>query len=141
MKKEYCLLFLDDIVSNAFIELNCRSEERIKKLSSEVIMKYGQEVLEKLNNQGKWVAFCLSKEATEKFRIQHRRYFTFKEDDLSVVLNDGIDINELIVRFRTYLPLDQLLAYMDKKKKKKGLLEPLNLLKTENIIQKKLGTK
>ena len=71
----------------------------------------------------------------EKIKVRYKRYFTFKDSDSSVVLNDGIDVHELIIRFRTYLPLDQLFAYMDDEVVQKGLLE----LTQESCIQKKLG--
>lgn len=130
-------LFLEDMIANAFIELNSKNVN-IKELSLDLVEKYGNEVSKKLKEQNKRVAFCLSRDATEEIKERYKRYFTFNDKISSVILNDEISVSELIVRFRKYLPLDQLFAYMDDQVVEKGLLEPLSMLEHEGSIQKKL---
>lgn len=45
----------------------------------------------------------------------------------TVTLNEGIEVEQLIEKFRTYLKFDLLMAYMNKEVVEKGLLVPLGL--------------
>lgn len=147
MNKEMYGIVIEDMVANAFIELNKRNKERVSEISFDIIEKYGNAVFEKLEKDGKKVYFSLSNDNTQRFIINYSNYFTLKDDDIdsdmysSIILNDDVEIDKLIVRFRTYLPLDLLMAYSDKETVKNGLLEPISLLKQENSIQKKLGSR
>lgn len=138
MEQEIFNMFIDDMVANAFIELNnIENNERVNEIPLAIIEKYGDEVAKKIVADGNKVAFCLSRESYEKFKFDYNDFFTTKEGtNSSVILNDRIETEDLIKKFRGYLPFKLLLAYMDKEVVKKGLLEPMGL-KQGKVIQKK----
>jgi len=139
MEKEIFNLYLEDMVVNAFIEINSVSRKKINEISLQTIELYGTFVAKKLEEENAKVVYCLSRELTENFRVIHGDLFTLK--DSSVILNDGVKVETLIEKFRGNLPLKLLLAYMDKKVVEKGLLEPMSLLIKENRQEQKSALK
>lgn len=145
MKKEKYIICLPDIVANAFIELRNR-EKNVNELTLSVLEKYGNEVASKLKEDGEKIIYGLSRTATEHFKTQYQNFFTVEEDDCNletlIILKDGIKIDYLINHFRSYLPLNLLLAYMDDEVIQRGLLDNISiiekpLVKKKNFIVKK----
>lgn len=147
MSNESYVLSFEDMVANAFIELNGRSNERVNEIPLAVIEKYGEEVAKKLISEQVKVSFNLSRNNTENFKSSYGDVFSLKEDKnylsrySTVILNNGFDIKYLIKRFRGYLPLNLLLAYIDEDVIENGLLTSDSLVKENNNMQKKLGYK
>lgn len=144
MNNEIYRISLENMIPNAFIELNQRNKERITEIPLSVIEKYGYEVAKKLKKDGKQVIFCYSRASTECFRRQYQEYFTLKDDYLyptnryyTVILKDEIEMDKLIKKFRTYISFDLLLACMDEEVVQKGLVDSMNLLIKEPGFQKK----
>lgn len=141
-------LNLDDLVPNAFIALNNRSNERITEISLDIIKKYGDEVSKKLKQDDKQVVFNLSKDAIILFSEKYSNFFALKDNETHlskstyVILNDGIEVKDLVINFRGNLPLGLLLAYTNKQVIQRGLLNYFESPKENSIIkQKKLEYK
>ena len=104
---------IEDLVANALIELAEKSEKR------EVLFKqldeYGAEVIKYLNNKQEKAVLLLSKERTNSFLHDYSEYFELFSDgiDEGIRLKEGISVSQLWEKFRGYLSVDVMLAFMD----------------------------
>lgn len=105
---------IEDLVANALIELVEKSEKR------EVLFKeldeYGALVIKYLNEKQEQAVLVLSKERTNDFLHDYSDYFELfsKGLDEGIRLKEGIATSELWEKFRGYLSVDVMLAFMDK---------------------------
>lgn len=111
--KEIMYFGLEDGLENAFIELD---KLGIKEITLEIVEEYAYAVASKLREQG-FNAYCiLSRNATNSVKMEYKDCFTFVEENdnlLSIKLNDDKGVDDLITRFRKYIPFDLMLAFMD----------------------------
>lgn len=105
---------IEDLVANALIELVEKSEKR------EVLFKqldeYGAKVIKYLNDKQEQAVLVLSKERTNEFLHDYSDYFELFSNgiDEGIRLRAGISVNQLWEKFRGYLSVDVMLAFMDK---------------------------
>ena len=137
MNKELYIISLEDLIPNAFIELNQRLEEHVSEIPMVILEKYGDEVARKLKSEGKRIGFCYSRNSIEHIRQKYRDYFCIKENYKEVILKDEIELSCMIEKFRKYMPFELLLAYMDEDVVQKGLINNMNQIVKEKGFQKK----
>ena len=105
---------IEDLVANALIELVEKSEKR------EVLFKqldeYGAKVIKYLNDKQEQAVLVLSKERTNEFLHDYWDYFELFLNgmDEGIRLKESISVNQLWEKFRGYLSVDVMLAFMDK---------------------------
>lgn len=105
---------IEDLVANALIELVEKSEKR------EVLFKqldeYGAKVIKYLNDKQEQAVLVLSKERTNEFLHDYSEYFELFSSgmDEGIRLKEGISVNQLWEKFRGYLSVDVMLAFMDR---------------------------
>ena len=105
---------IEDLVANALIELDEKSEKR------EVLFKqldeYGAKVIKYLNDKQEQAVLVLSKERTNEFLHDYSDYFELFSNgmDEGIRLKESISVNQLWEKFRGYLSVDVMLAFMDK---------------------------
>lgn len=105
---------IEDLVANALIELVEKSAER------EVLFKqldeYGAQVIKYLNDKEEQAVLVLSKERTNEFLHDYSDYFELfsRGMDEGIRLKENVSVTELWEKFRGYLSVDVMLAFMDK---------------------------
>lgn len=105
---------IEDLVANALIELVEKSAER------EVLFKqldeYGAQVIKYLNDKEEQAVLVLSKERTNEFLHDYSDYFELfsRGMDEGIRLKENVSVSELWEKFRGYLSVDVMLAFMDK---------------------------
>lgn len=105
---------IEDLVANALIELVEKSAER------EVLFKqldeYGAQVIKYLNDKEEQAVLVLSKERTNEFLHDYSDYFELfsRGMDEGIRLRENVSVSELWEKFRGYLSVDVMLAFMDK---------------------------
>ena len=106
---------IEDLVANALIEIVEKSEKR------EVLFKqldeYGTQVIKFLNEKNEQAILLLSKERTNVFLHDYADYFEFftRGMEEGIRLKEAVDVNQLWSKFRGYLSVDVMLAFMDKR--------------------------
>ena len=107
------LLSLEDLAANAFIEVLQRKNNRF--LSYNILEEYGKEIVKILREQGSKCALSLSERQTESALVRYSKYFEETEinGDKGLILKRMILYNELIEKFRVYLPLEVLQAFIN----------------------------
>lgn len=113
---------IEDLAANALIEILRMAEETGKSGSRFVTYKeiesYGEAVLEVLRDEEKKAVLILSRDCTDVF---YRNYSDFFEEDVSgngepgIRLKEGKNRKDLISKFRSYLALDVLFAFVNEK--------------------------
>lgn len=104
---------IEDLAANALIELVEKSEKR------EVLFKqldeYGAMVVRYLHNKQEQAVLVLSKEKINEFLHDYSDYFELfsRGLDEGIRLKGGITVNQLWEKFRGYLSVDVMLAFMD----------------------------
>lgn len=105
---------IEDLVANALIELVEKTKKR------EVLFKeldeYGAMVIKYLNELDEQAILVLSKERTNEFLHDYSDYFELFTSDNNdgIRLKTGIEVEELWEKFRGYLSVDVMLAFIDK---------------------------
>lgn len=100
---------LSDLAANAFIEV---SELDVRSLTLQLLEWYGEEVRKKLEENCDNIRLFLGRYYTDEFYWRYEKFFKQSEDGKSVELNEGITKSQLIKKFRGYLPLDMLIAFI-----------------------------
>ena len=101
---------IEDLVANALIELVEKSEKR------EVLFKqldeYGAKVINYLNDKQEQAVLVLSNE----FLHDYSDYFELFSDNIDegIRLKEGIPVSRLWEKFRGYLSVNVMLAFMDR---------------------------
>lgn len=104
---------IEDLAANALIELVEKSEKR------EVLFKqldeYGARVVKFLNDKQEQAVLVLSKERTNEFLHDYSDYFELFSNgmDEGIRLKADISVSQLWKKFRGYLSVDVMLAFMD----------------------------
>lgn len=110
----YIYIGIEDLVANALIELVEKSEKR------EVLFKqldeYGAMVIKYLNDKCEQAVLVLSKERTNEFLHDYSDYFELFSNgmDEGIRLKEDVSVGQLWKKFRGYLSVDVMLAFMDK---------------------------
>lgn len=105
---------IEDLVANALIELAEHKKQR------EVLFKdldrYGAKVVKLLNQENEQAVLILSKERTNEFLHDYSDYFELFTNGLEegIRLKDNVDIDVLRVKFRSYLSIKVMLAFIDR---------------------------
>ena len=104
---------IEDLVANALIELVEKSERR------EVLFKdlnnYGASVVRYLNENNEQAVLILSRERTNEFLHDYSEYFELFSYGIEegIRLKEGVSVESLWDRFRGYLSVDVLLAFIN----------------------------
>ena len=106
-------IFIEDIVSNAFIEK--LKKENCEFLSFDEIEDYGKKAISLMHSKGLNATLVLSRDLTSNFFEKYSEFFEEKVvDGLSgVQLKDNVCVNDLINEFRGHLPIDMLVAFLN----------------------------
>lgn len=88
-------LSFNEIVPNLFLLLN--RYDKVNSISIDNINKYGNEIVNFLENNGYRVLLVLNKELLNQFIFNNKNYFRLinKDDKVSLALNNEISIEEL----------------------------------------------
>ena len=112
---------IEDLAANAMIEImNEKKEEEQNFVSYNTLEKYGLAIVKLLSEQGEEAVLILSREETRKMLRDYSDIFVeCKQNGVEgIMLRENVTIDDLIVKFRGYLSLDVLLAFMAEKTKK-----------------------
>lgn len=111
----YLYIGIEDLVANAIIEL-VENSHRGEVLFSQ-INNYGATVVKILSEHDKTAILILSKERTNAFLHDYSDYFELfsngKEEGIR--LRDNISSDELWAKFRGYLSIEVMKAFMNKR--------------------------
>jgi len=104
---------LVDLVANALIAIK-EEGMNITFLTFSKLEEYGARVVNYLKDIGKDAVLLLSRDRTEDFFDTYRDLFQESEEngERGVALCRNVTPSELIQKFRGYLPLDLLLAFI-----------------------------
>lgn len=112
--KRMCIYIgIEDLVANALIELIEKSEK--KYVFFKELDDYGACVINLLNDQGEQAVLILSTQRTNEFLHDYSDYFELfsKEGNEGIQLREGITVDDLWERFRGYLSVDVMKAFMN----------------------------
>lgn len=108
---------IEDLAANALIEIlsakkGAESQQLYVTLAE--LEKYGAQVVRYLNEKGDDALLILSGESTS---MMFRNYSDFFEEietseGTAISLREGKTVTDLVVKFRTYLSLDVMMAFM-----------------------------
>lgn len=103
---------IEDLVANALIELVEKTGNRAVLLSQ--LNKYGEAIIAKLKKDNMDATLIFTKDKTEQFFHDCSDLFTIKELDnnIQIILNDGISTTYLRKRFRINIALNLLHAFV-----------------------------
>ncbi len=105
---------IEDLAANALIELVEKSDRR------EVLFKqldeYGTEIVKYLNKNHEQAILIFSKERTSEFLKDYSEYFELfnKGFNEGIRLRDDVSIDKLWEKFRGYLSVNVMMAFMNK---------------------------
>ena len=105
---------IEDLAANALIELVEKSEKQ--EILFKQLDEYGARVIKYLNDKQEQAVLVLSKERTNEFLHDYSDYFELFLNgiDEGIRLRAGISVSQLWEKFRGYLSVDVMLAFMDK---------------------------
>ena len=111
---------IEDLAANALIEiLQSKNGDDSQNIATYAeLEKYGAEVVHYLGEQGEKAVLILSRESTNHMLCSYSDFFVETETDKkepAIELRKGKTVSDLIERFRTYLEIDVLLAFMSEK--------------------------
>lgn len=132
------LIEIEDAIANALIELKTR--ENIDSVSIIQAEHYAGSVVRKLREQGIDAKFYTDRNKFIEFKTSYSEYFTIMETENGVIcfLNEGIMPKDLIVKFRGYLSVEALLAFIDDEIVLETLLIPRDKKKQPTINNQKI---
>ena len=105
---------LVDLVANALIAVKQKGMD-VAFFSFSTLEKYGACVVDYLKKIGQEAVLVLSRDKTEDFFDEFADIFKAHEENGEhgvILCNNNVTSSELIQRFRGYLPLDMLLAFV-----------------------------
>ena len=107
---------IEDLVANAFIEL-LRAGYKDRFISYKLVEDYGKIVCNKINSTGKEANMWVWRNKSDQMLERYSDFFEEKSQDgkLGVYLKLEITVSMLVEKFRGYLSLCVLNAFMDKK--------------------------
>lgn len=91
------------------------AKEGRRFLTYNEIEEYGARVIQILTGKGEKAVLILSRENTNEMYRNYSDFFEEKEEGngLGIYLKESKSVDDLIARFRGYLALDVLLAFVD----------------------------
>lgn len=111
----YMYIGIEDLVANAIIELVENSQSGEVLFSQ--INRYGATVVQILSENDKKAILILSKERTNAFLHDYSNYFELfsngKEEGIR--LRKNVSVDDLWLKFRGYLSIDVLQAFMSER--------------------------
>lgn len=115
MIKMYFYIGIEDLATNAMIELLKKGGQRF--ITYNEIEMYGAEVVQILKESGKKAVLILSRKNTDALLRNYSEFFEEEEQNgrKGIKLKDDKKVEDLIQQFRSYLALDVLLAFMNKR--------------------------
>lgn len=110
---------IEDLAANALIEILDSINGRF--VSYKELEDYGMEVVRLLSTKGEKAVLILSREDTRKMLRNYSDLFEEASQDgvSGIRLKENVNSDQLIEKFRGYLALDVLLAFMNKESIKK----------------------
>jgi len=107
---------IEDLVANALIE-RLEKDDSMRFVSYKELESYGAEVISILSENQENVTLILSRADTYHLLADFSDFFEEKTiaDSKGIELKEGKDISSLSDRFRGYLPLSVLLAFIEAK--------------------------
>lgn len=112
---KFCIK-MRDLAANAMIEILKKNESR-RYVTFEELDKYGMEVVKILNKNNEGAVLVMSRDETSALFRDYSDFFEPFIDDLGncygIKLIEGKEYRDLIYRFRGYLALDVLMAFID----------------------------
>ena len=104
---------IEDLAANALIAVLAKEDRRFLTYSE--IEEYGARVIQILNGKDEKAVLILSRENTNEMYRNYSDFFEEKEEnnERGIYLKDEKNVDDLITRFRGYLALDVLLAFVD----------------------------
>lgn len=106
---------IEDLAANALIEILDKEKDcPTKFVSYSKLEKYGLEVVKLLINNGEEAVLILSRDDTRKMLRNYSDIFceSEQEGEVGIQLKENVTVNMLIEKFRGYLSLEVLLAFM-----------------------------
>ena len=106
---------IEDLAANALITVLQKSGERFLFFSD--LERYGAKVIQILTENGEKATLILSRESTDALFLNFSDYFEkeIRNGQRGISLKKNVTTDDLIDRFRGYLSLKVLLAFMDKR--------------------------
>jgi len=110
----YIYIGIEDVAANALIELLSISNNK-REVSFRRLNAYGNSVIKMLNKKDEQALLIMSNEKTREFFHDYSDYFVVaKVEELEgIKLKDDVTLENLWMRFRTYLSADVLKAFMN----------------------------
>lgn len=109
---------IEDLAANALIEIlktkeNEQTEQYCVTLAE--LEVYGSQVIQYLNERGEQAVLILSRENTSLMFRNYSDFFEEVETDkgIAIALKEGKTVSDLVKKFRTYLALDLMMAFMN----------------------------
>lgn len=104
---------IEDLVANALIELVQKSEKREVLFSQ--LNSYGAMVVRLLNKEKEQAVLIVSKESTNRLISDYSDYFELvsSQSEDGIRLKNGVTVTDLWKKFRGYLSVNVMMAFMD----------------------------
>ena len=109
---------IEDLAAIALIEIlktkeNEQTEQYCVTLAE--LEAYGSQVIQYLNERGEQAVLILSRENTSLMFRNYSDFFEEVETDkgIAIALKEGKTVSDLVKKFRTYLALDLMMAFMN----------------------------
>lgn len=109
---------IEDLAANALIEI-LKTKENVQTEQCRVTLAeleaYGNQVIQYLNERGEKAVLILSRENTSLMFRNYSDFFEEVETDkgIAIALKEGKTVSDLVKKFRTYLALDLMMAFMN----------------------------
>ena len=109
---------IEDLAANALIEI-LKTKENVQTEQCRVTLAeleaYGSQVIQYLNERGEQAVLILSRENTSLMFRNYSDFFEEVETDkgIAIALKEGKTVSDLVKKFRTYLALDLMMAFMN----------------------------
>lgn len=109
---------IEDLAANALIEILKTKEDAQTERCCVTLAEleaYGNQVIQYLNERGEKAVLILSRENTSLMFRNYSDFFEEVETDegVSIALKEGKTVSDLVEKFRTYLALDLMMAFMN----------------------------
>ena len=109
---------IEDLAANALIEILKTKEDAQTERCCVTLAEleaYGNQVIQYLNERGEKAVLILSRENTSLMFRNYSDFFGEVETDegVSIALKEGKTVSDLVEKFRTYLALDLMMAFMN----------------------------
>ncbi len=115
IKMKFCIR-IKDLAANAMIEILKKNESK-RYVTFKELDKYGMEVVKILNKNNEGAILLMSRDETNALFRDYSDFFEPYVDEKGVCqgikLIEGKNVKDLIYKFRGYLALDVLMAFIN----------------------------